>query len=216
MKVGMNLKNRLCIFLPITLFCFSCASAPIDKNLLSCDVETYNNPLPANENLFYAVKSNDLKTVQEILNKPANINVADRLGQSAVMWACWNGHYEILRYLLQFDAERSASSQYPLNYQTESKEKYNPLFCLIMSNAMQTRNTLQSMELLINNERELTGVYQLLRKEDSFNENILHKAVRSGYPEYASQFNGKEEYFFRNASCSGGKAAKYRNGNNTY
>lgn len=188
MKTKADLKNSILIFIPIVFFCFSCSSMPVDKGLLSCDVETYYKPLPANEDLFYAVKAGDLKTVKQILNKRVNINVADRLGQSAIMWAGWNGHYEVLEYLLNFDAEQRKKSYYPLNYKTESKEQYNPLFCLIMSNSMQTSNTLKAMELLINNEKKLTGTYQLLEKEDAFNENILHKAVRSSYPEYLTFF----------------------------
>ena len=188
MKTKADLKNSILIFIPIVFFCFSCSSMPVDKGLLSCDVETYYKPLPANEDLLYAVKAGDLKTVKQILNKRVNINVADRLGQSAIMWAGWNGHYEVLEYLLNFDAEQRKKSYYPLNYKTESKEQYNPLFCLIMSNSMQTSNTLKAMELLINNEKNLTKNYKLLEKEDSFNENILHKAVRSGTPEYLMFF----------------------------
>lgn len=184
----LKMKNSLLIFIPIVFFCFSCSSMPIDKGLLSCDVKTYNKPLPANKDLFDAVKAGDLKTVKQTLNKSVNINVADRLGQSILMWAGWNGNYEIVEYLLNFDAKQRKKSYYPLNYKTESKEKYNPLFCLIMSNKMQTHNTLKAMELLINNEHNLTGNYQLLEKEDSFNENILHKAVRSSYPEYLTFF----------------------------
>lgn len=188
MTMKSKMKNSIIIFIPIAFFCFSCSSMPIDKNLLSCDVETYNKPLPANEDLFYAVKAGDLKKVKQTLNRSVNINVADRLGQSILMWAGWSGNYEILEYLLNFDVEQRKKSYYPLNYKTESKEKYNPLFCLIMSNKMQTSNTLKAMELLINNEKNLTGTYQLLEKEDSFNENILHKAVRSSYPEYLAFF----------------------------
>ena len=161
---------------------------PVDKGLLSCDVETYNKPLPANEDLFYAVKAGNLEKVKQTLNKSVNINVADRLGQSILMWAGWNGNYEIVEYLLNFDAKQRKKSYHPLNYKTESKEKYNPLFCLIMSNKMQTHNTLKAIELLIDNEKKLTGTYQLFEKEDSFNENILHKAVRSSYPEYLAFF----------------------------
>ena len=185
----LKMKNSIPIlFIPIIFLWVSCISMPVDKGLLSCDVETYNKPLPANENLFYAVKAGNLKTVKQILNKRVNINVADRLGQSILMWAGWNGHYEVLEYLLQFDAAQKKKSSYPLNYKTESKEHYNPLFCLIMSNSMQTGNTLKAMELLINSEKNVTGTYQLLEKEDSFNENILHKAVRSGTPEYLMFF----------------------------
>ncbi len=188
MTMKSKMKNSILIFIPIAFFCFSCSSMPVDKGLLSCDVETYNKPLPANEDLFYAVKAGDLEKVKQTLNRSVNINVADRLGQSILMWAGWNGNYEILEYLLAFDAKQRKKSSYPLNYKTESKEKYNPLFCLIMSNKMQTHNTLKAMELLINNEKKLTGTYQLLEKEDSFNENILHKAVRSSYPEYLAFF----------------------------
>lgn len=167
-------------------------SIPRDRTILDCDIKTYNTPLPANEELFDAIKCGDLKTVKDMLeNKKADINVSDKLRQSALMWASWQGHYEVIDYLLDFDLHyrKSKKTKGPfLNYSTESKEKYNPLFCLVMSNAMQIENTLRCIKKLIDNEKQLTEKCTLLAAEDYFNENILHKVVRTGRKEYLDFF----------------------------
>ena len=71
-------------------------------------------------------KTGDLNSVNEALSQNAKINVADRLGQTALMWASWNGHSTVIKRLIQFNDDRVVNKKKkyePLNYETVSKEK---------------------------------------------------------------------------------------------
>ena len=188
------MKNKLLIFCVAGIAFASCKTIPLSKGLFDCNIEKYNKPKAANIELFNAAKAGDLAGVKHALEKgKADINAADRLGQSAFMWACWNGSADIIEYMLKYDAEnRSGKKQKPkrmlLNYGAESKEKYNALFCLLMSNSMQMQKTMDCMTLLLENEKKFTKKNELLTKQDAFNENVLHKAVRSGSEEYLEFF----------------------------
>lgn len=181
------------IRLIILSFCFlfiSCLSFPRRETdgLLECDTDKY--PVTSDLDLFNAAKTGDIAGVRLALNNHANINVSDRLGQSALMWACWNGSSNIIDYMLNFDSEqrnKKKKIKY-LDYKAESKEKYNPLFCLIMSNSIQTEKAKSCMKLLVEKSELYEKRPVLLTKEDAYNENVLHKAVRSGNSEYLDFF----------------------------
>lgn len=164
------------------------------EGLLECDTEKYKIPAEENIQFFNAAKCGDILSVKSALTKHANINSSDKLGQSALMWACWNGNEEVVKYLLDFDAKQRTEKskknkqQNFLNYKAESKEKYNPLFCLIMSNSMQSRKSLECIKKIISNEEVFEKNFSLLKREDSFGENVLHKAVRSGNEEILNFF----------------------------
>ena len=90
------------------LILIACQSVPmVTEGILECDTSLY----PAengNVDLFNAVKAGDFSVVKGILEdkkSKVNINVADRLGQSALMWACWNGDGRIINELLDIDKE---------------------------------------------------------------------------------------------------------------
>ena len=76
------------------------------EGLLECDTEKYKIPAEENIQLFNAAKCGDISSVKNALIKHANINSSDKLGQSALMWACWNGNEEVVKYLLDFDAKQ--------------------------------------------------------------------------------------------------------------
>ena len=183
------------IRLIILSFCFlfiSCVSVIETDGLLECDTDKYpvNAGNTSNLDLFNAAKTGYIAGVRLALNNHANINVSDRLGQSALMWACWNGSSNIIDYMLNFDSEqrnKKKKIKY-LDYKAESKEKYNPLFCLIMSNSIQTEKAKSCMKLLVEKSELYEKRPVLLTKEDAYNENILHKAIRSGNSEYLDFF----------------------------
>ena len=169
----------------------SCCSSPplVSDDLLDCDTSRYKKPLEGNILLFNAAKAGDAKACREQLENYANINVSDRLGQSALMWAAWQGNDEVVKCLLQFDAEtrirtknnkRNRKKIKLLNYDAESNPKYNPLFAIVGSHGMQVPNAVECINLLLENEMTFVKKNALLLKEDTFGENILHKAVRSG------------------------------------
>ena len=160
-----------------------CSSVPYTSGLLECDTDLYTTR--ADVNLFNAAKTGDLNSVNEALSQNAKINVADRLGQIALMWASWNGHSTVIKRLIQFndDCVVNKKKKYePLNYETVSKEKYNALFCLIMSNSIPTKEALSCIDLILEREPSLLTI------TDQYNENCLHKAVRSGNEEYLIYF----------------------------
>ncbi len=199
------MKNKLLLFFAVGIVFASCRTVPLSKGLFDCNIERYSNPKAANIELFNAAKAGDLNGVKHALEKgKADINSADRLDQSAFMWACWKGSADVIEYMLKYDAEnrsgkKKKSKKAFLNYGAESKEKYNALFCLLMSNSMQAQKTLECIALLLENEKKFTKKNELLTKQDDFNENVLHKAVRSGCEEYL-------EFFIRTLKNAEGKA----------
>lgn len=160
-----------------------CSSIPRTNGLLECDTDKFQKK--ADVSLFNAAKAGDIQNLREALSDKANMNAADRLGQTALMWACWNGHEEIIQELVRYNdslfAEKKKRRE-PLKYSALSKEKYNALFCLVMSTSLRKNAALSCMELLLEKEP------QLLFMSDQYNETCLHKAVRSGNEEYLTFF----------------------------
>lgn len=196
-KAKLKMKSRLNVCLHFVLASlamvsfYSCCSAPplISDDLLDCDTDKYKKPREENILLFNAAKQGNALACLEHLQNGANINVSDRLGQSALMWAAWQGSDDVVRTLLKFDAEtrhriqekKIKSGRIPLlDFCVESNPKYNPLFALIASHGMQVPNAIECVNLLLENEKTFVAKSSLLIKEDSFAENIIHKAVRSG------------------------------------
>ncbi|MGP1440133.1 MAG: ankyrin repeat domain-containing protein [Treponema sp.] len=194
------MKNSLFLIFGLLHFAFlftSCCSAPplISDNLLDCDTVKY--PGDVNIKFFNAAKSGDAITCKEQLTRHANINASDRIGQSALMWAAWQGSDEVVKCLLEFDKdirEKTKNNKkkkryiHLLEYSTESKPKYNPLFSLLMAHGMQVPNTIECINLLLENEEKFSKKATLLTKEDMLQENVLHKVVRSGVVEYLELF----------------------------
>lgn len=174
-------KNALIALLLALLV--GCSSLPRTKGLLECDTDKFQKQ--ADVNLFNAAKVGDIQNLKEALSDKVNVNAADRLEQTALMWAGWNGHEEIIRELVRHNDALLASKKKksePLKYNATSKEKYNALFCLVMSNSFRKTAAIECMELLLEKEP------QLLFMTDQYNETCLHKAVRSGNEEYLTFF----------------------------
>ncbi|MBD5427390.1 MAG: ankyrin repeat domain-containing protein [Treponema sp.] len=174
-------KNALIALLLALLV--GCSSLPRTKGLLECDTDKFQKQ--ADVNLFNAAKVGDIQNLKEALSDKANVNAADRLEQTALMWAGWNGHEEIIRELVRHNDALLASKKKksePLKYSATSKEKYNALFCIVMSNSFRKDAAISCMELLLEKEP------RLLFMTDQYNETCLHKAVRSGNEEYLTFF----------------------------
>ncbi len=177
----MSGKNAL-ITLSLALL-VGCGSLPRTNGLLECDTDEFQNQ--ADVNLFNAAKAGDMQNLREALSDKANLNSADRLGQTALMWAGWNGHEEIIQELVRHNDALLVSKKKksePLKYRATSKEKYNALFCVVMSNSFREKSALDCIKLLLEKEP------RLLFMSDQYNETCLHKAVRSGNEEYLTFF----------------------------
>jgi uncharacterized protein len=61
--------------------------------------------------LIEAAKQGDLKQVQELLEKGADINTKDKDGMTALMVACLNGHAEVVKDLLAKGADVNAEAK---------------------------------------------------------------------------------------------------------
>lgn len=160
-----------------------CSSVPFTSGLLECDTDIYKEQVDVD--LFNAAKVGDLFNINTALEEKADINACDRLGQSALMWASWNGHSAVVKRFVSYDdlqREKGKKNYTSLKYSAVSKEKYNALFCLIMSNSIQKKEAMECMELFLEREPKL------LTMTDQYNENCLHKAIRSGNKEYLNFF----------------------------
>lgn len=160
-----------------------CSSLPRTNGLLECDTDKFKNQ--ADVDLFNAAKVGDVQNLKAALSDKANMNSADRLGQTALMWAGWNGHEEIIKELVRHNDALMASKKKkgePLKYNAPSQEKYNALFCVVMSNSFRKDAALSCMKLLLEKEP------RLLFMTDQYNETCLHKAVRSRNEEYLKFF----------------------------
>ena len=177
------MNSRQIYFVLISLLFIGCSSIPYTSGLLECDTDIFNTM--ADVALFNASKTGDIYSLEDALKDGANVNACDRLGQTALMWACWNGNSEVIKRLISYDDKKKKESSFfnhkkyePLKYNATSKEKYNALFCLIMSNSIRKDEALECINLIL--EKEST----LLTMSDQFNENCLHKSIRSGNTEY--------------------------------
>jgi len=175
----MNL--RAAIFVCLVLSVFSCASAPVQTTgLLDWDSGKFTEK---DGRLFTAVKSGDPGSVRSALSDNPNVNVADRLGQTAFMWACHDGNLEIINILLDHDTSsiaKKTKNYKKLNIKAQSKPndpelKYNALFCFVMSSGINpynddARTTLK--KIVVKNP-------SILDMTDYYGETVIHKLIRS-------------------------------------
>jgi ankyrin repeat protein len=171
----------------VLLSAAGCATFDSNETLLGVDAPEKDR------NLFYAVKAGDTKGVERLLG--ANVNVSDRIGQSALMWACWNGNLEIINKLLDKPKintmKKSGSSKIDINLD------YNALFCFVMSNNIIPIGTGESYSQIItdlitpgsvsSNKTLATLIKKnknILTLVDSFGENVIHKVIRSNHDGY--------------------------------
>jgi len=175
-------KAAICVL--FVLFLVSCGSAPrsiddpfgVDRSRFSQnDVD-----------LFYAVRGNNLARVEAALRDNPNVNVSDRLGQTAFMWACWNGNLDIIRALLNYDdmhIRLRTRRHQRLNVGVQSRNPdlvYNALFAFIMSGINpHDPEAVSILNRIIDrkNVRALEG-------GDFYGETVIHKIIRSGNVEF--------------------------------
>ncbi|MDR3058201.1 MAG: ankyrin repeat domain-containing protein [Prevotella sp.] len=154
---------KSCVVLA-AFFCFSllisCATVDSDRSLLGSDYKEKDR------NFFYAVKSRrDLEEVQRI--KTANVNVSDRLGQTALMWACWNGDLPIIKELL---GRRKINTIKKSRNDNEIVLQYNSLFAFVMSPKLNSVDGYEpEKKIIMTNDKELKEIsylnyYSLIEK----------------------------------------------------
>ena len=63
--------------------------------------------------LLKAIKDKkDLSIIEEIIKKGADVNKADKDGQTPLHYACYNGHTETARALIEKEADVNKANKY--------------------------------------------------------------------------------------------------------
>ena len=174
-------NSRAVVFVLLIFFIFSCASGPVTYGLLDWDSSRFAEK---DGRLFNAVKSGDPDRVRAALADNPNINVSDRLRQTAFMWACRNGSLNIINLLLDHDAvniDKKTRNYKRLDIKAESSPrspelKYNALFCYVMSNGINPYNQ-EARDTL---KRIIDKDPSILDMTDYYGETVIHKLIRSG------------------------------------
>jgi ankyrin repeat protein len=132
-------------------------------------------------NLFYAVKSNQPNEVETYLLKNANPTLHDGLDQNTLMWACWNGNYEMVVKLFEYKEEagvpwiRRIISPRP-NTNKKNRFGYTALFCAAYG------GNWEIIDYLVKKGAKVINI------QDNNKENILHKIAKSNNTECLSKF----------------------------
>ena len=166
---------------------FSCQSTYIPENDFSVHSQFSNNLY--NQKLLEAVKNCDLETARICLDEKANPSVHDLLNQSALMYACWNSDFPMVKLLCEYRRK-----SYPAVNKI-SKYKYSALFCAayrgsydILSYLISEKNAklIDVKEVFDQSSGKMKKIVSVLK--DSNDENILHKLSKSKSPINAEKF----------------------------
>lgn len=135
-----------------------------------------------NTPLLHAVFSNNIETVQSLLNAGAHINIRDNRGFSALMVAVWQHNIELVQLLLQFpDIEINACDTYGQTALDKAVEQnYQNIIYIIKNKKVElTQKAFRSIQQ--NNKEVLRLVLQQLG--DTIIDNLLDKAFAANKPE---------------------------------
>lgn len=172
-----------------------------------------------NQEFLDAVKAKDYKKVKELLKsrydnngrkrEKVNIKVSDNIHQTALMWACWNNDFPMVKILCEEPKIKLSSS----DYNAVSVNGYTALFCAayqgndeIMKYLIKNGATFfeffndynkdwikKSLEAI----KKIPGVIQISDLKpihDKNNENLLHKMAKSGYANNMKTFLYESDY----------------------
>lgn len=93
----------------------------------------------------------------------------DNYGQSALMWACWNGDYQMAKLLIETTPKKKDNKITRDHINHPSKNGYTALFCSAYCGDDMT------MRLLFKHGAKLSS-----SQKDNNGENLLHKMAKSG------------------------------------
>jgi ankyrin repeat protein len=151
------------IILLMALFVFqyiSCGSTPPpDETRFGVDPRYKKQ---ADRDLFFAVKAHDIAAVEEALNKKADPNVSDNMGQSALMWACYYNQIDIVKALM--------SKKIKPNIKSTNEYGYSALHCAAY------QGNAEIFSYLIDSYGNDKDIWA----KDDNKEGILHKIAKSG------------------------------------
>lgn len=140
-----------------------------------------------NARLLAAVKDGNLEAARECLSHKAKPSVYDCIGQSALMYACWNSDLPMVRLLCEHRKMSTSAVNKGSDY------GYTALFCaaykgnaaimeyLVGKNAQFAREV-----RVFDNRNHTQTIIEIVR--DRNGENILHKLAKSKSPEAVQEF----------------------------
>jgi len=180
---------KAAIFVFFAIFMISCRTQGMHGDPFGVDRSRFSQD---DETLFFAVRSNNLARVDAALRDNPNVNVMDRLGQTAFMWACWNGNLDIVRALLDYDdmhrRQRTRRHQ-RLDVEARSRNPdlmYSALLAFIMS-GVNSHNP-EAINIL---NRIINRSPRVLELRDYYGETIIHKVIRSDNIEFLDAIVGR-------------------------
>mgnify|MGYP004639171105 FL=1 len=162
--------------LAAAIFLASCQTTYIPENDFDVAPEFfYQNEW--NKTLLEAVRNNNYNLAKECLEKKASTGVYDLLGQTALMYACWNGNFQMVKLLCEWQNKVLWFKKSPeAKINRLSLYNYNALFCAAY------KGDVEIMNYLMGKCAEFYG------REDSNGENILHKLAKSNSPQAIQNF----------------------------
>jgi len=123
--------------------------------------------------LFYVQFVGDEDNVKFALQNNADPNVADRIRQTALMWACHYGNLPVIKVLLDYGASVDRKSLSPFFM-------YNALFAFVMSQDVDS-NDPEAADVMKTMIARKPGI---LNMKDYFRETVVHKIARMDRPEF--------------------------------
>lgn len=184
----MRLRFLKFFYIFIWFLFFSCQSTYIPENDFSVHYKYSNNLY--NQKLLDAVKNCDLDNARICLEKNADPAVHDILNQTALMYACWNSDFPMVRLLCEYKKDnvswfRRIFRTYP-EVNELSKYYYSALFCAAYRGSYDILAYLVSemnAKLIEVNEVIDPSSGKIIKNvsifKDSNGENILHKLAKS-------------------------------------
>lgn len=208
MKNKVNIIFLFCCFLFLIV---SCKSTYIPENDFSVHQDFADNPY--NQLLLDAVKNCDLETARKCLDENADPAVYDILYQSALMYACWNSDFSMVKLLCEYkknnvfwlrrigktvpDVNRTSHYDYSALFCAAYRGNYDILSYLILEMDAKLIDIQDTYDQNINKNIRIVSVFK-----DSNDENILHKLAKSKSPinteKFLSEFSVyKGEYIWK-------------------
>ncbi|GHV90050.1 hypothetical protein AGMMS50268_05530 [Spirochaetia bacterium] len=180
------MKKIISVFIIAFLF-IACATnrsvSPYD--VFEPDPSLFN---PDEISLFHAVKNSNEPLVKRYLEKKTKPWVHDRLGQTALMWACWNGRLDIIKDLFGDDKAKGKSKEKDPKPDMLNDGGYNALFCAAYNGRYDI------IEYLIDKGSKFDAA------PDNNGENIFHKITKSGNSDCLNDFLEKLKSMKKNGS----------------
>ena len=185
------------LFVVASLLFFGCQTTYIAQNDFSVAPQFAKNEW--NAKLLMAVKNSDWQTARKCLEHKAKPQVYDCLGQSALMYACWNSDMPMVRLLCEW---HNSFLFFPfpntVNVNKVSLYGYTALFCAAY------KGNGEILEYLIEKKAQFAREYMSPNNsfkkiieiiKDRNGENILHKLAKSKSPVTAQNFIEKHPTF---------------------